>query len=79
MWSNQAKAKSILKERTYLETNIEKIVSIEEDLKSYIEMIEFAETEKDDEIYNETLDQLKEIKPISQKSRNRVSIEWRIR
>ncbi|MFK7760612.1 MAG: peptide chain release factor 2 [Candidatus Midichloriaceae bacterium] len=61
LWSNQTKAKSILKEKTYLETNIERIISIDENLQAYLEMIELAEMEKDEEIYKETLEQLKEL------------------
>ena len=48
LWSDQNKAKSILKEKTYLETNIEKIISIDENLQAYLEMIELAEMEKDE-------------------------------
>ena len=61
LWSDQNKAKSILKEKTYLETNIERIISIDENLQAYLEMIELAEIEKDEEIYKETLEQLKEL------------------
>ena len=65
MWSDQNKAKSILKEKNYLESNIEKITSVSDDLKSYLEMIELSETEGDTEVYNETLLQLKKLKDLA--------------
>ena len=67
MWADQNKAKSVLKEKNYLENNIERITSISNDLKSYLEMIELSEIEGDEEIYNDILFQLKELESSAKK------------
>jgi peptide chain release factor 2 len=67
LWLNQKKAKAILKEKRYLEGNIEKIESITADLNSYLEMIELSEAEDDKEIYNETFLQLQELESMVKK------------
>ncbi len=56
-----------MREKNYLEANIGKIASISDDLKSYLDMIKLSEIEGDEEIYNETLLQLKELEDSAKK------------
>lgn len=58
LWSNQNRAKAILKEKNYLEENIQGIISINNDLQTYLEMIEHAQQENDIDMYQEILVQL---------------------
>ena len=67
LWSDQSRAKLVLKEKNYLESNINKIESISNDLKSCLEMIELAEMEGDQEFFSETILQLKKLEKLVKK------------
>ena len=56
-----------MREKNYLEANIGKIAFISDDLKYYLDMIKLSEIEGDEEIYNETLLQLKELEDSAKK------------
>ncbi len=54
LWSNPARARKLMHERTHLEQNINSVREISESVKDYTELIEMAEEEGDKEILEET-------------------------
>lgn len=60
-WTNRSAAATILKEKTYLETSVQNICSLTQDLDTYLEIIELAKIEKDEATYTEILEQLKKL------------------
>jgi len=62
LWSDQAKAQGIMRERTQLEQSIEEVTAIEQELEDSMTLIELGEAEGDDSVLGEadaTLDSLR--------------------
>lgn len=59
MWSNQTKAREILKERTYLNNFVNSLNKIETDLASLKELAEMAEMDNDASVTKEVVSELK--------------------
>tara|TARA_B100001989_G_C24544295_1_gene469687 strand:- start:1499 stop:2497 length:999 start_codon:yes stop_codon:yes gene_type:complete len=71
LWSDTDKAQKIMKERTFLESGINAVKKIEEDLQNATDLIELAEEEGEDDVIKESHASLVDL----QKYANRKRIE----
>jgi len=69
LWNDAARAQKIMQERTRLDQAITSTRELDSSLGSTVELIELAELEEDDEVYDEALEELRRLGTLAAKRR----------
>lgn len=69
LWNDAQRAQALMREKTFLEKKIDAVTQIQRDMCAYLDLIEMAEIDGDEEIFNDSFKALDKLKDFAQRQR----------